>query len=236
MSSRRNFFQSIYRNQAAQFERLVAREDVHGNLFAALNDIHPLHGAKVVEFGAGTGRVTRLLSVVVESVNAFDIEAAMLQRADSAMRLTGMSNWGFAQGDNERMPVASSSADLVIEGWSFAHVIGWYPKDWLERTDAMLAEMERILKPGGTAVLIETMGTGRRSPLAPSATLAELYDYWQSECGFSFRWIRTDYQFASPAEADELVRFFFGDDLADSSLDSETVIVPECTGIWWKRF
>ena len=236
MTSRRNFFQSIYRNQAAQFDRLVAREDMHGNLFAALNDIHPLHGAKVVEFGAGTGRVTRLLSVAVESVYAFDIEASMLHRADSALRLSGMTNWHLAQGDNGRMPVAPRSADLVIEGWSFAHVIGWYPKDWLAHTDAMLAEVERILKPGGTAMLIETMGTGRRHPLAPSAKLAQLYDYWQSECGFSFRWIRTDYHFASPGEADELMRFFFGDELTDSSLDGETVIVPECTGIWWKHF
>lgn len=236
MTSRRKFFQDIYRNQAEQFDCLVAREDRQGKLFAALNDIRPLHGLRVVEFGAGTGRVTRQLSVVVGSVYAFDIEASMLAQADSAMRASGMTNWRLALGDNGRMPVASDRADLVIEGWSFAHVIGWYPNDWLARTDAMLAEMKRILKPGGTAILIETMGTGRRQPLAPSASLRKLYDYWQEKHGFAYRWIRTDYQFASPEEADDLIRFFFGEEIADDCLDGENVIVPECTGIWWKRF
>ena len=233
--ARRTFFQDIYRNRAEQFERLVAREDRQGNLFAALNDIHPLRGAKVLEFGAGTGRVTRLLAVAVERVFAFDIEAAMLDRALSAMRASGMSNWHLALGDNGRMPVAPACADLAIEGWSFAHIIGWHPQDWRARTDMMLAEMERALKPGGTAVLIETMSTGRRQPQAPSASLRKLYDHWQEEHGFAYRWIRTDYQFASPQEADELMRFFFGDDLANDCLDGKRVIVPECTGLWWKR-
>lgn len=236
MSARRDFFQDIYHQQAEQFERLVAREDRHGNLFAALHDIRPLAGLRVVEFGAGTGRITRLLSVLVDQVFAFDIEAPMLRQADSAMRATGMTNWRLAQGDNGRMPVASRCADLVIEGWSFAHVVGWHPQDWLERTDMMLAEMQRILKPGGVAILIETMGTGRRRPLAPSGKLAELYRYWEQEHCFSYRWIRTDFQFASPEEADELMRFFFGDEMADECLDGDTVIVPECTGVWWKQF
>lgn len=236
MSSRRDFFQDIYRYRAHQFDRLVAREDRQGNLFAALNDIRPLDGLRVVEFGAGTGRITRMLSVLVDQVYALDIEEPMLRQADHVMRASGMSNWRLALGDNCRMPVASDSADLVIEGWSFAHVVGWYPQDWIARTDMMLAEMERILKPGGAAILIETMGTGKRRPLAPSANLAALYDYWEREWGYSYRWIRTDFQFAAPQEADELMRFFFGDELADECLEADTVIVPECTGIWWKQF
>ena len=235
MTARRDFFQDIYHNQAEQFDRLVAREDMHGHLFAALNEIRSLHGLNVVEFGAGTGRVTRQLSVIVDSIFAFDIEPSMLRRADKGMRETGTANWRLSLGDNSRMPVASDCADLVIEGWSFAHVIGWHPYDWRARTDAMLAEMERILKPGGSAILIETMGTGCRQPHAPSARLAQLYDYWQRECGFSYRWIRTDFQFASPQEADELMRFFFGDEMADACLDRDTLIVPECTGVWWKQ-
>lgn len=234
MSARRNFFRDIYRNRAEQYDRLVAREDAHGNLFAALNEISPLGGGNVVEFGAGTGRLTRLLSVTVERIFSFDIEPAMLEQADAAMRSSGMTNWHLALGENGRMPVASNCADLVIEGWSFAHVIGWYPQDWLARTDAMLAEMARILKPGGTAVLIETLGTGRRRP-QPTDKLTQLYSHWREQHRFESRWIRTDYQFASPEEADDLTRFFFGDAMADEYLADGSVILPECTGIWWKR-
>ena len=234
MSSRRDFFRDIYRLQAERFDRLVAREDAHGNLFGALNEILPLSGLDVVEFGAGTGRLTRLLAVLVKRIYAFDIEPAMLRQLAPQMRATGLANWRAALGDNARMPVAANCADLVIEGWSFAHVVGWYPDDWLAHTDAMLAEMARILRPGGTAVLIETLGTGQRSP-QPTAKLAQLYRHWREQHRFESRWIRTDYQFASPEEADELTRFFFGDELADDCLAGGSVILPECTGIWWKR-
>jgi len=214
----------------------VAREDRQGNLFAALNAIRPLNGLRVVEFGAGTGRITRLLSVQVEQVAAFDMAPSMLRRAQKALRHSGMGNWSLALGDNGRMPVAADCADLVIEGWSFGHVMDGQRDDWQARVDAMLAEMGRILKPAGTAILIETIGSGRRRPPAPSAELAQLYAYWQERCGFAYRWIRTDYQFASLAEADELLRFFFGAELAEATVASGNLIVPECTGIWWKHF
>ncbi len=235
MTRRRKFFQDIYRNQAEQFDRLAAREDRVGNLFAALNEICPLPGLKVLEFGAGSGRLTRLLSLMVGRIHAFDIEPSMLRQAGKNLRQTGLSNWRLSLGDSTQMPVASNCADLVIEGWSFAHVVAWHPRDWLARSNAMLAEMERLLKPGGAAILIETMGIGKPQPKAPSAELARLYDYWQRQCGFAYRWIRTDFQFASPQEADELMRFFFGDELSDACLEGDTVIVPACTGIWWKQ-
>ncbi len=235
MSARRDFYRDIYRHQAMRYDRLVAREDAQGNLFGALNQIVPLSGVDVVEFGAGTGRLTRLLSIQVRRISAFDIEPAMLRQLAPQMHATGMANWAVALGDNGMMPLASGCADLVIEGWSFAHVREWHPQAWRQHTDAMLREMERLLKPGGTAILIETLGTGRRHPQPPD-NLAELYQYWQEQRGFKSRWIRTDFQFASPDEADELTRFFFGDELADECLAAGNVILPECTGIWWKRY
>ena len=229
-------FRDIYNHQAEAYERLAAREDQAGNLFAALNEIRWMDGVDVVEFGAGTGRVTRLLSVMVNRIYAFDIAAAMLAQARAGMETSGMTNWTISCGDNCRMPVAADSADVVIEGWSFGHVMGWYPQRWQECADAMLAEMERIVRPGGEAILIETMGTGQRRPQPPTDALAALYAYWQEEHGFEYRWIRTDYQFASLEEADELIRGFFGDEMADKVLGAGKVIVPECTGIWWKTF
>lgn len=228
-------FQKIYRNRADAYDRLVAREDQHGNLFRALNDIRRLDGLGVVEFGAGTGRLTRMLAPQARFVHAFDIEFAMLRIATANMRETGMTNWSLALGDNQRMPVAENSADLAVEGWSFAHVRRWRPDQWQEGVDAMLSEMQRIVKPGGTLILIETMGTGTRRPEAPTIELAQLYEYWQSAHNLSYRWIRTDYQFASLNEADTLLREFFGDELTDQALARGKTIVPECTGVWWKH-
>ena len=54
--------------------------------------------------------------------------------------------------------------------------------------------------------------------------------------GFNATWIRTDYEFASVPEAEELTRFFFGDALADRIEREQLLILPECTGLWWKRF
>lgn len=227
---------SFYRRQADLYEHLVARQDGRGNLFAALNEIRRLDELQVVEFGAGTGNLTRLLAAQARRVFAFDIEPAMLMRAQSILDASGMTNWSLAIGDNARMPVASHSADLVIEGWSFGHVLDWHADDWRRQSAQMLAEMRRILKPGGVAILIEDLGVGLRQPQAPGAAADRLYAYWREERGYAQRWIRTDYHFASPAEADKLTRFFFGNALADAGLAGGKVILPECTGIWWKHF
>jgi hypothetical protein len=45
---------------------------------------------------------------------------------------------------------------------------------------------------------------------------------------------RTDYRFMTVAEADMLTRFFFGDELADRIVRENRMILPECTGFWWK--
>jgi len=113
-------------------------------------------------------------------------------------------------------------------------VMGWSPDTWQHETDQMLSEMQRVLRPGGLAILIETMGTGNRQPEPPTEGLATLYKHWQDQHRFMYRWIRTDYQFASVPEAEQLTRFFFGDGLADQIVEKNLEILPECTGIWWK--
>ena len=229
-------FQYVNHHSAAAYDRLVDREDYQGNIFASLNEIRPIHDLRVVEFGAGIARLTRLLSVMVEHISAFDFQPAMLVHARNNMRTTGMTNWSLAVGDKLRMPLKSNCADLVLEGWSFNHVMAWHPNDWRERTDAMLGEMARILRPGGTAILLETMGTGTRRPKAGNRRLEVLYEYWQEECGFEFRWTRSDYLFASPAESIELMRGVFSEDLVEKWLSDGKTRLPQCTGIWWRHF
>lgn len=228
-------FQHIYAHQADQYDRLVAREDYQGQILAALQRIRPLAGLDVVEFGAGTGRLTRLLAPLVRSIQAFDASAAMLQIAAQTLEDVGRGNWTVGVADNRRLPVEDAVADLAIAGWSFGHTVGWFPDTWREEIGQMLAEMRRVLRPGGTAVILETLGTGRETPQPPHAGLAAYYQWLEGEQGFAATWIRTDYQFASLAEADELTRFFFGADLADRIAHGSLTIVPECTGLWTRH-
>ncbi|GAB1421360.1 hypothetical protein MASR2M15_15200 [Anaerolineales bacterium] len=228
-------FKQIYQSQADNYERLVSREDYHGNLFGALNEIHPLDQTSIVDIGTGTGRLTRLLSVIARQIVAFDLAPEMLQIAHQNMIESGMENWSFAQADNRFLPLPASIVDIAIEGWSFGHTVGWHPDQWPSYIGQMIHEMDRVLKPGGTAILLETLGTGNRKPQPPTPGLAELYQWLETEQGFSFQWIRTDYQFANLDEAENLVRFFFGDELAERVRTESLIVLPECTGIWSRQ-
>jgi hypothetical protein len=122
---------------------------------------------------------------------------------------------------------------LSIQGWSFGHFCGWYPDTWRDEIGKALGEMKRVLRPGGTTIILETLGTGRETPQAPTEGLSAYYAWLENEQGFSATWIRTDYQFESMDEAHALTSFFFGDELATQVLQKNWIILPECTGIWW---
>ncbi|MBL8117070.1 MAG: class I SAM-dependent methyltransferase [Anaerolineae bacterium] len=229
-------FQQIYSHHADQYDALVAREDYEGNILKTLQRIRPLDGVDVVEFGAGTGRLTMLLAPHVGSMRVYDGSAHMLAVATDKLKRSGLNHWETTVADNRSLPAADASADLAIEGWSFGHFGGWYPDSWREEAGKALAEMRRVLRPGGTAILIETMGTGYETPQPPTPGLTALYAWLETEHGFSSTSIRTDYRFESLEEAEKLSRFFFGDALADEVVRRNWVILPECTGFWWKTF
>jgi hypothetical protein len=52
-------YREIYSRRAEEYDRLVTREDYRGNILQGLAAIRPLSGLKVVELGAGTGRLGR---------------------------------------------------------------------------------------------------------------------------------------------------------------------------------
>ena len=226
-------FKAIYATQAEKYDQLVAREDYQGNILPALAQIRPLAGVDVIELGAGTGRLTRLLAPRVRSIYAFDASAHMLAVAGARLIATGCSNWALGVADNRRLPLARATADVAIAGWSLGHLVGWYPHTWPDQVELALAEMKRVCRPRGTIILLETQGTGHATPRPPSPGLAAFYRWLETEHGFHAAWIRTDYRFASVDEAADLTRFFFGDALAGQIRRSRLAVLPECTGIWW---
>lgn len=224
-------YADIYAYHADEYECLIAREDYAGNLLAALRGITPLQGLDVIDMGAGTGRLARLLVPFARSVCAFDTSAGMLAVAQARLAAEGARNWRVAVADHRALPVISHSADLVISGWSICYTVVW-EQDWQAELGKALAEMQRVVRPGGMLIILETQGTACETP-APPESMKPYFAYLEAT-GFVSTWIRTDYRFASVEEARALTTFFFQQDMSYRLISREPAILPECTGIWWK--
>ena len=226
--------QTIYQQEAERYDRLVMREDKDGNLLPAIQSIVSLTRIDVVELGAGTGRLSTMMAPLVRSLYAFDASDAMLALAESKLRALGLSNWQTQLADHRQIPLPDQCADLVISGWSICYLNDKQRADWQTPFEQALAEMKRLLRPGGTILIIETEGTGVSTPQPPNSM--RRYLGWLREQGFAFEWTRTDYKFVSWEEARALVPFFFGDAMLSACYEEDgSVILPECTGLWHWR-
>jgi ubiquinone/menaquinone biosynthesis C-methylase UbiE len=223
-------FHDVYDRGADGYDALVRAEDVDGNLLPAVEAIVPLAGRRVVEVGAGTGRVTRLLARAGAEVVATEPAADMVRVG--AAQADPHVHWCRASAG--ALPVADEVADAVVAGWVLAHQREWEPTRWREVVSGFLHEMHRVLRPGGATVLIETLGTGFSEP-TPTAELAGYYDWLQATHGFERTWIRTDYEFADVDVAARVTGAFFGPEFAATVRANGWARVPECTGVWWRR-
>jgi ubiquinone/menaquinone biosynthesis C-methylase UbiE len=221
----------IYAGHALEYERLVANEDHEGNILRALRRILPLEGVDAIDLGAGTGRLARLLAPYAKTVIAFDIALQMLQRARAQLAAAQSGPALVAAAEHRRLPLPSETADLLVSGWSVSYVAVWDPERWRPNLEDWLGEAKRVLRRGGWIVLFESLGTGNETP----TRLPHLHDFygWLSESGFGFDWIRTDYRFESVEVADELVGFFFGEEIRTLIKRTPPVTLAECTGVWW---
>jgi len=222
---------AIYREQAARYENLVRHEDCDQQLKPALSAIRSFEQADWVEWGAGTGRLTDLAAPTARSVTLFDASAAMLSVAASKLaRIDGL-KWQTAVADHRRAPAPDHCADIAIGGWTIIYMTAKFVPDWTVALQQAIGEMQRVLRPGGALIIIETLGTGYTEP---QRFYPDYFEFLENNLGFQHRSIRTDYQFASVDEAVAGLGFFFGEGFEQEIRDKHWGRVPECTGIWWK--
>jgi len=223
----------IYEHHAAEYDALVGAEDCDGNLLPAIEAIAPLPGAAVLDVGAGTGRLTRLVARKAARVIAVDRAPAMLEIARRHLEAQKPpAAWEIHCADARALPVPDGWADVAVAGWVFGHLRHWLPDGWRAEISQALDEMKRALRPGGAVILIETLGTGREDPLPPSPALAEYFVWLEAEQGMKRSTIRTDYSFPDVATAAATTGFFFGEAFGERVKSEGWKRVPECTGLW----
>ena len=134
----------LYRLEPELYDRLISSERLHPQVI----DWLPRAADRIVEVGAGTGRLTMELLDRGGEVLAIEPAAALrriltrkLARADR--RHCARVSHGFF----DDLPVPDDFADLVVACSAFTPASG-------HGGDAGLAEMERVCRPGGCVAII----------------------------------------------------------------------------------
>jgi ubiquinone/menaquinone biosynthesis C-methylase UbiE len=221
----------VYERKAPVYEELVSREDHQGNIFSTIQSIQSCEGKDVVEFGAGTGRITLMLAPLAGTIHAFDKSQHMLNIAEEKLKKSQLTNWFCGIAEHQNIPLQDAVADIVISGWSICYSALDHPTNWQDELSKTLTEMRRIVRPGGYVIILDSLGTGYETP-TPPIDLIEYFNYLRND-GFKCIEIRTDYKFESMEEAERVTRSFFGNELADRVVKENLTILPECTGVWW---
>lgn len=222
-------FSQIYSTEPAEYHRLVAAEDAFGELAGRLDAV-AAQATAIVDIGAGTGRLTVPLCRDGIEVHAIDQAAPMLEIARKKLA-SCRGTWTVSVADARSLPISDGWADVAVAGWVYGHFTEWHPDTWRTELAAAISEMDRVVRPGGTQVVLDTLGTAVEAPGAPNAVLAA-YHAELERIGFERSVLRTDYRFASVEESVELLDWFFG--LGDWARRHASPVVPEFTG-WWER-
>lgn len=224
--------EEIYQDSSMSYEDMVSRQP---DLTAVIKEIQPFQGLDVLDLGAGSGRLSGIIAAEAKSLISTDISSAMLELLDQKLSSSNWSrNWTTVVADHRSLPIADASIDLVVSGWSICYLTNTDNSDWEHNLALVLDELSRVVRPSGTIIILETVGTGTETP-DPPAFLKPYYEQLENKYGFEHRWIRMDYTFGDVAEAKERTEFFFGTELAQRIEENQWSTVPECAGIWWKQ-
>jgi len=105
----------------------------------------PLTGAGL-DVGCGAGHLSYALSPLLSHMVALDPSEAMLATVRETAQARGLGNIETMPGTAEALPFAAASFDLVATRYSAHH--------WIA-LDRALAEMRRVLRPGGFILVID---------------------------------------------------------------------------------
>jgi len=145
LAERRTKSQEFFSSSAGQWDRL--RDELFGDRFhlaamAAFAD----RDWTVGDLGCGTGQVSASIAPFVSRVIAVDASPAMLQAAKKRLQHAG--NIDLRRGELEALPID----DAMLDAATLMLVLHHVPEP-----ERALAEVARVLKPGGRLVIVDML-------------------------------------------------------------------------------
>jgi ubiquinone/menaquinone biosynthesis C-methylase UbiE len=170
--------------------------DAAGHVLAAMRVLAPWDGQTLVDLGCGTG--FWLSRYTADAARVIGVEPDPALRAAATRRASGLQRTTVLAGSAERLPLPSRSVDVVHARFAYFLAPGG---------DAGLAEVMRVLRPGGSLVVVDNDHRwGQFAELLAAASAAgpdrtaAATDAWWRERGAIRVPVRSELRFRSRAE------------------------------------
>ena len=194
-------------------ENLAADPD--GLVERAMHRIAPWDGRTIVDLGAGTGFHLPRFHEAAWQVIAIEPHGPSRLRAMRRVADLGLERASVLMGSAEAIPLRDASVDIVHARFAYFFGPGCEPG---------LLELERVIRPGGTAFIIDNdlrggdfTGWLRRQPewtVVDPDTPDTIEAFWSAH-GFGVQRIATEWRFQRRQDLEAVVRLEFPADIAD---------------------
>lgn len=146
---------ALQRRFSETAERIAARQDARQQATREqlASFLEPTGDERAVDVGTGAGAFALALAPLVREVVGVDVVPALLDQA----RIRAPENVTLVEADARTLPFEAGSFDLAVTARTLHHT---------PRPELVLAEMTRVLRPGGTMLVVDQL-----APVDPLAAL-----------------------------------------------------------------
>lgn len=213
--------------------------DRAGVIDAAIDTLHPLAGADLLDLGCGTGFHLRRFAARGARVVGLEPHLPLVARArrrlagaDAGDTASGPPRVGVVAGDAEAVPLRDRSIDVVHARWAYFFGAGCEPG---------LHELERVIRPGGMACLVDNDVTRSTfgawfSKAYPAYDPVAVQRFWDRQ-GFTTQRLTIRWTFDRRADLEAVTRIELPPAVADEVLAAhDGLVVDYAVALRWKRY
>ncbi|MCW2762725.1 MAG: class SAM-dependent methyltransferase [Marmoricola sp.] len=204
--------------------------DRAGAITRLMQQVGPWAGRDLVDIGCGTGFHLPLFAETARSVTGIEPHGDLV--AIARRRVRRLENVQVLQASAAALPLPDASVDVVHARWAYFFGPGCEPG---------LVELERVLRPGGRAFVIDndptrsTFGAWFRRGY-PDQDYVEVAKFWAAQ-GWELHPVDMAWTFDSREDLEAVVRIEFAGDVADEILAGhEGTSVDYAVNVWSRGY